>query len=443
MIGYPCARHVFQAQQKIAAFIRSAVNLILEGDLRDVSTGRTLWDELVASSFRSQDSLVIQSACSNQPFSSPPKFDAGDVPKIITSRQRIALDEVVQLQFDPTYFRHAVIQANGPPGKKKSAIEKSTSANHDIPCEAFVRLLSWTFLLGSATQLAEAQEAQEGDIRTTRAFQSDYLEALSDLEETLRADLGGMIRCIASKNHVAFQPKRRNAVPSGLVSDMTNEEIFHADPLFWNLKELSNSTGRIHGRGLSFHISCVDDILCKTTDKERSRVSQSLYDLLSDVAAIEEVLDAINYHPSRKRSRWRSLHVTDDAKPSMSSLLQARFAMAFKSNSAGIGRIRELAGSLLSLPLPSSNVPCVQDMVRAKALQSTLQQYWQEFSSAAHDALVTNGRMTVEQAKAVVSILKLTSGKKYEGAVKKWERKMIDAIEERGKCNKPLACRHH
>lgn len=437
MIGYPCSRHVFQAQQKIAAFIRSAVNLILEGDLRDVSTGRTLWGELVASSFRSQNTLVFQSACSNQPFSPPPKFDAHHALKIITSRQRIALDEVVQLQLDPIYFRHAVVEAIGPSRKKRSDIEKSISLGHEVAGEAFVRLLSWTCLLGSAEQLVETHEAHAVDFGPMRALPSDYLESLSDLEESLRAELESMISCIESKNHVTFQSNRRTSVANGSTNDMTN------DPLFWNLRELSNSTGRIHGGGLSFHISCVDDILCTATDKERSRVSQSLYDLLSDVAATGEVLHAINYHPSRERPRWRSLQITDDAQLSVSLVLRGCFAKAFKPDSADLERIRGPTSSLLSLPLPGSDVPCRQDMDRVKVLQSTLQRYWHEFSSIAHDTLVTNGRMTVEQADAVVRILRLTSGERYESALKDWERKMIDAIERKGECSNPCERGYH
>jgi hypothetical protein len=295
IVGYPLARHILKAQHKLSIFLRKMVSTILKGNLDSVPCGNGDWSILVQSGFkRNHEESGI--ACSlGYEFSPPPTLDAQQIVKNIRCRAEAALDEAFMVQTDPIFARHVMKVGLEAPVYKQVDPEYRNNAAKIAVLGSVFRASLWQWLYKAALMFAAAQSSLIPDMTSGERLPGDYVTAVSHFEEQLmevREFQTGYL------GHLALQfptsTTRSTALPGAqfhvYLDDVTS---FRTDPLFWGISQLQDCDRVRMGRPIPYLVGFIDDALRNATNTSRSRLDTALYDFITDMGAVGDVLTSL------------------------------------------------------------------------------------------------------------------------------------------------------
>lgn len=156
-----------------------------------------------------------------------------------------------------------------------------------------------------------------------------------------------------------------------------SSDSFRKDKLFWNIHELRqwlhyNSNSR------SFHFAHIDKIIARSPE-EKTRVDQLLLDHLSDMAATDQALSAIKYHRSRRTIDSIDLSAISSNEDPEADETET-FVRAVTAEKGGNNALWKKLKKFADLPKPS-DPPTRESVTHLVALQTGLQEYWEEVRS--------------------------------------------------------------
>ncbi|KAK3716364.1 hypothetical protein LTR37_006514 [Vermiconidia calcicola] len=154
-----------------------------------------------------------------------------------------------------------------------------------------------------------------------------------------------------------------------------SEHTSRNDRLFWNLEMLAHYKEG-YSNSPSFHLSAIDELMSES-EQERNRIDQVMYDHIGDIAAVNEALCAIRYHPSRQ---WMS-RVEDDAMQISGKLNSLKITNVTVHSLTGKRSPRKLeellcAAQTLSKIQPPTASISRKNWKKRKEMHEALSDYW-------------------------------------------------------------------
>ena len=293
-IGYPLGHKLLQMQASIASLLRKTIDELLGCADNETCPGRDVWDRLVSTSFQNENCFVVQSAYYNQAFAPPPKFDLHRILNALKVRGDAALDEAHLVQADSIYLRSMLDQTKksldyslrNPDEKRKLLFVTSirSSMNHSY----------WSFLYVAAGRLAKYANTDQDCGQLRLSLTDAYERALVSLEAALIVRFEDLVDDLS--NFIGYSRSFRHHFNDAGQQITSPEVAYREDPLFWVLIELAAQNTDV-SRPASWCFSFIDEHLSRAGDeKERARIDQTLYDHLSDMALVDEILTAVKSH---------------------------------------------------------------------------------------------------------------------------------------------------
>ena len=374
MIGYPLARQLLRVQAKISGFLRPIVTALLDPSEQEAPQGRDAWDHLVATFFKHEDSIVTPSAYCNQVFAPPPKFDLCHILQAVHTRMCAAIDEAQLMQADPIYLRCLLRQLEIGPVYELMDEKARQRMLYMSSIQPMLNRNAWGVVAGTAAELLRySLERRQGILYLPK----QYEDCLRSVEAALRLQFETLIhellRFLADSR--AFSRHYQNG------QQTTDPEIaYRTDPFFWALTEIVAQNIKVNwpaARCLSF----IEEHLAKSSQKERARIDQQMYDQLSDIAFVDEILTAIKAH----RSYTPLSHNSKEAKPLKENLYKNKISGVMLELFYGCSRDIEVQDALqafLRAPMPrkASNK---EKLEYNNVLHEKFTEYWEVFRSKA------------------------------------------------------------
>lgn len=374
MCGYPLARQLLRMQCKIADFLKNVVKAILRSS-NELPEGRSMWDQVISTSLRSDDDHVTKSAYHSQILAPPPKFDLEQIMSALETQANAALDHAALAQADPIYLRRSLRQIEhsaeysiSTPAEKRRMLFVA-SVKGMIDCD------KWNFLLGRARTLQKSAKKQETIGAQPFQLSREYEDNLLAFESSLIMHFQTLVDELA--NLVGSNKSFRRYWRKG-VQTLQGETAYRQDPLFFALAELGNQSGR-NDRPPSWCFSFIDEHLAKASPEERARVDQPLYDHLSDMVVVDEALSGIRAHKSYGPLPPNS-PVAEAIYEQIHGKSLSRLIEHLLASCAQDGQIQDTLQSFYKLPLPKkrSNVEMLK---YNKTSKQAFTKYWDRVSA--------------------------------------------------------------
>ncbi|KAH0397037.1 hypothetical protein KCU89_g8691, partial [Aureobasidium melanogenum] len=388
IIGFTKAYTIFQAQQRMMAFLRKFVaGLLDEANEPPVQQVHPKWDQLVSAGFSRIDPSFAWSTESARPFCSPPKFDPVEIHELAKSRHRVLKDHIELLQTDPAYVQHHA-------RAYKNALFLETMKHGDkwphivdqVFLHPLLRECYWRQMLYECDNMERAWLASvETPSEATRALYNDAILMVQDLCIEMLAvfiKLSSVIYQRGFERNFEFTGSGRN---HHLNRKFTTKDWFPHDILYWSISCMGHDKYRPFTMDPSLNFRIIDYI-CRTDPKEASRMDQNLVDELSDMAALNTISTNIQCLPSLNRKRTCKL--SDEETESRANWIK-------KSNSAkgpaiGDATAKYLDDFYTKHPWPKG-MKNEQWLKQATASRFSLNRFWQAFRSQWAKKLGENG----------------------------------------------------
>ncbi|KAK3708895.1 hypothetical protein LTR37_011225 [Vermiconidia calcicola] len=430
MIGYPKARLIFKAQQKISELLHKVVDLLLRHGLDKAPKGRGEWDRLVSTGFRKEAKSITKSPHLGQAFSPPPRLDVEEVDRSFLSRTNAAADELFQSHSDPLYVRHTLERIKSTPSFNILSEEDQREELAIAPLACVKRINIWLWVSAAAREFARTHSQYSQHIEPGKALPKPYAIALRGFEANLRKAFESQADELR-RLFARLPGFDRHATHTGGTGFHVHTEpnvTFRTDPLFWNILSLCQYDFDL-ARPASFYLEFIGHILPDSDKQEACRVTQKLYDHLSDVAAIDDALSMIRYHRSYTLSSAAETETliytqTDSAYCHKMLYWYTKLACSVESE-----RLWDKLCLFMDLPQPSV-VLCRDNLKQVQGLHSALSAYWQQAR------VVIDAQLIPEEAfgdaiiqKNVVRQLSFCSTQECQLLVQREQRSLLQAIE--------------
>lgn len=152
-------------------------------------------------------------------------------------------------------------------------------------------------------------------------------------------------------------------------------KLWQTDQLLWNALELIDYA-HPYSTSPSFHFAFIDDIITRSSSKDRGRIDNLLYMHLSDMAAMNEAISSIKYH----RSHETTTIIEHEARYALENWEKDRAGMRVRDltwSEDGNPRLWAKLADFLAMPMPSKEVTA-ESISRIKALHGALDAYCHE-----------------------------------------------------------------
>lgn len=213
----------------------------------------------------------------------------------------------------------------------------------------------------------------------TMMYRSTLRTLGSTLQDAFRSEIkhiGSMvISSPAFLDHIRFVGGEDGQESVSVFGDTWNE-----DKLLWNISELSDFD-QWKSLPMSDNFAAIDELIASSSSKNAARISQALYDWLSDLAALVEALTAIKYHihfqPTVLQQKPESHIYMSIAGPSGThdpDGLLRKFITEHPRQDDEIWRQLE---QLRSMPRPSSTIT-EESIAQSRNLQEALYEFWSQ-----------------------------------------------------------------
>ncbi|KAK4543626.1 hypothetical protein LTR36_005271 [Oleoguttula mirabilis] len=392
MIGFPRAHLAFEAQSELSGLLRRMVDLLLGDTGDDTPQGSDLWDASAKTGFNvSGSGVVAESAYYLGPYSAPCRFDADRIQSLLLGRCAAAKDTLWLLQRDPWNFREYLAQAQSTSYHRQLPEEEKIDhlIRHTLSAVNHVDLASR--MLDEVNMIMDIMHDHEEKIMPGEPLPQEYDDALSMMRSTLvgqfntqTKDLFDIVTHVSTFQHHFYRDE------SGRVKYLTSPaQALRTDKLFWNIMSLSDGNV-VRTYKPAWHFAYIDDILANAPRREKERVDQTIYDQLSDMAAIDEALVVVESHgpyftriPSIETNRAMRVKYGLQYHHDM-------LARLLNSWNDAEERLRAPLKELLVLPLPSAKVNG-DSYVRTARLHEAVCKFWEEAARVRFEGLQREG----------------------------------------------------
>ena len=317
ILGFPRARLVIEAQAYLMESLYKIADKILDG-LDDTQPARTeKWRELITTEgFKRTGEAERWSPYTNQAFSAPPLLNVSYFLTLAKTRLDAMGDHLWDLQCDEAYMRrHIKILVDTKAYKKVSNTEVRAFLTSNIYREV-INYYWWRWIQIECRHVDDMHKQFRDSACPGQPLPVQYDRALGALELILMDQLIRRRKALLDVLSVAagfskywsLQPDAD--LPPGrahLSRNFSNNtmESLAEDPLDWCLMHLLCEP---EGEGSFDHamlFAFLHDHLATTTFKERGRLDQVIYQILSDISTCHEMLLLVRLH--RPLNSWRML----------------------------------------------------------------------------------------------------------------------------------------
>ncbi|KAI9669738.1 MAG: hypothetical protein M1831_007434 [Alyxoria varia] len=389
IIGFPRAKVVIEAQAKLYANLRRIVEVILN-ETTNVHPNVGQWARFTSSSCRLEATQESRAEYPHRAFAGPPMVDMIRFCELARTRRTEAEDHLWLLQTEPGYIQSAI-------GVFKSSVIFKKAEKHRINRFAVAELVNlsrkrlrmWKNVETECQNLCNACQYIPEPERAGFDLPADYERALNLLELMLINCLLDLVRDLKTRLPISpgFQENYNfhhfaNGKHGSTLKDISSKErdvnvaYFEDDPLQWCLLQLSGDPENYNSTDHALLFSFLETHLDKS-EKQRQRVDQKLYNHLSDMAGIHELLSTLRLQqPLHAANRFTFNDVNDDdRKRSFFWRIQEK-----KPQELGDAQLDELGASLQEFE--SARLPFGREnkayFARAVAAREQLIAFWKK-----------------------------------------------------------------
>lgn len=377
IVGYNKAQCLLTAQQLMMAFLRQVVESVCREATEMLPRSvHPKWEAMVSTKFTTP--AAHWATPSVRPFSEPPSFDPYKVLDMVTTHYRAVKDEVQLLQTDPAYVHFMLSQLSSTVFIEKIPHEgRSDYYVDEVMMVPLRREMYWRQLFKECTAMVKAFEAsKDGSAGSCEQFDV-MLFVVMDMAMEFFAFMGSLL-----DYSLPLQPgmERNYEYVDGLDSAgnytrklrVISRDWFPEDMLFWSLDCLGADMHRSFALDPGFNFHVMDDMISNTKDK--ARINQHLYDHVTEMAAINEVIAATRSQKLRNREPSEDLLrkvVSENFRKDFISKI-GKFSVASLSD-----ELRNSMKTFLSAQWPSGKRDASW-LDRAGRCRKSLAQYWQK-----------------------------------------------------------------
>lgn len=354
IIGYPRAVLILEAQAALFAFLRKTVEILLEPNFWETTSGHQQWDALVQSDFGKMGPtpLVYRRT---EAFRSPPRLDMVAIVECLNEHTDVMFDELWLLQTDPEYFRDYLVQA-----KDNETHDRLSTEWREQWVLGFALCYSvWADNLRTALNQARCvlrfQEDCGGEVRPGRSLPAGYEAVLvlfqRHLEELFEGQLHDL-RCLVpqEKSFRDYFDLQGDCEPRVNIS---KEKLLLANPMLWNLNQLYRKS-----QSPTIHLAFIDHLMHEDAKNEKSRISPLLATHVSNMIAVDDIISSLRYHRPQHGVSVDAVTLAEFASSQPRALpnrKQAAFGRLYGMSKIMWPKLQ----AFLQLPLPPSDEPAV------------------------------------------------------------------------------------
>lgn len=338
--GVPRGLLILEAQDTLLTFLCTFVAAILELEMKDILPQPDLdkgfedcskWVQNRKDQSKSDGKeawLSVDQAQLARPFSKPPTFDIDAIIAVADSQLDALRDELRLLQTDPTHFRRGALMVNQgwivaqPSGKMLTPeIGYQKTAMH-MTYNRFARARQWHWVLEECRHVKHVHTRLQNFIHIGY-LPAEYAKALSALEYILlhvlkdgaRRDLEEYVVTANAFSKYWDRPEGfedSNKVTSSLKEDINLATLYDNDRLFWALNVMITKPDKQDSWDIPTVLQLLENRLNHSSRLDRARISSILYDCVSEVAAIHQILAGLHlprpYFPKYPASEFIDEH---------------------------------------------------------------------------------------------------------------------------------------
>ncbi|KAG4438579.1 hypothetical protein IFR05_005954 [Cadophora sp. M221] len=334
IIGFPKAMLILETQQKLLGFLKEVVGKLVEGLSREDSSPQSnnFIEALEQGPKRLRvgnvQSTQFESPYLNQPFSAPPIFDIEALLSIAQTRLDMHGDHLWLLQTDPSFMRRysEAVLAGGLSENLTKHNKPVYVTNHILQDETW--FWSWEWIVEQLQILKKVQIRFRDSIQPGYALPKAYENSLSSLTAFLGEQFrrrANFIKALLPSRpglrdswKVEYKQVKQSMIEIPRRKDTTDiRNLFFDDRLEFCLHsmlfdpddELLN-TGNPHStKGPEHQIenafAMLDAHLANSAKNgkktEVARIDEILFELLTDLAAVHQILSMVRLHVPRAR----------------------------------------------------------------------------------------------------------------------------------------------
>ncbi|KAI4719247.1 hypothetical protein E4T48_04531 [Aureobasidium sp. EXF-10727] len=438
-VGYPRARLIIEAQALMFSRLREIVDLILEGVNRDSTGVCDKWQEVVRAGFKQSHRIELWSDYTNQPFSSPPKFDVDYYCSIAKARMQAARDHLWLLQTDPSYFRRFVkVLAVGEVYRTDWRYVLIAKDIH----QAVQDYLRWRELNEEWSTIQNYYCRFRDSIHPGQPLPDRVELGLSMLAADLTLILDRKVRhlpayiaqCPGFQHLWAFTVVSKPPSSPGQqmfrmtsLCNLSSYQLYRKDPLYWTLTELLAQPNAQFHFDRSELFGRLEAHLADASPEELARLDETVYAKISDFAAQHEMLSAVRSHrpafTPRGVEETRKM-VKEHPTPSARGLVRERDAVAYKSKLHAFPAdcIKMFEGSTPALGRKNAAwLDC------RTAERRALNEFWEQARESLREEL-TYTDMNQEELDDALSVISVSSSPEYADMVETERLEVLDVI---------------
>ncbi|CAD0082632.1 unnamed protein product [Aureobasidium vineae] len=423
IVGYPRARLTIEAQALMFSRLRKIVDLILEGVNRDSTGACDKWQEVVRAGFKQLHRIELWSDYTNQPFSSPPKFDVDYYCYIAKARMQAARDHLWLLQTDPSYFRRFV---------------KVLADIH----QAVQDYLRWRELNEEWSTIQDYYHRFRDSIHPGQPLPRRLELGLSMLAANLtlvldrrvRHPYGYIAQCPGFQHLWKFtvvskppSSPRQQMFSMTSLCELSSYQLYREDPLYWTLTELQAQPNAPFHFDRSELFARLEAHLADASPEERARLDETVYAKMSDFAAQYEMLSAVRSHRpafTRRGVKETRKMVEEHPTPSTRGLVRERDAVAYKS------KLHAFPADCIRMFEQSTPAVGRRDeaWIDCRAAERrALNEFWEQACESLREEL-TYTDMNQEELEDALSVISVSSSTEYVDIVKTERLAVMDAV---------------
>ncbi|KAK5123221.1 hypothetical protein LTR85_003420 [Meristemomyces frigidus] len=296
IVGYPRARLVLQAQEALSSFLRRMVELNLKHQLEEAAKGHDAWNEAAARGFTRPNDLLTASARLGQPFSAPPTLDLPQLVQSLRSRCNAAADELWLLQVDPVHTKRYLGGLMNTPFYDRLTKQEQQRELVKLLLHPVIFLQLWQSTVTRAENALSAQLRYRGRAKEDMPDPTEYRRALCVLQCTLESQLSIQIAYLGAsvEKSSTFGHLFRRKENGQLSVNMGREDLFHKEPILWNVAELCDHGSLAHDP--SWHVAFIEDLIAQASPDGKACMDNKLYAEVSNVTTASDAISALRYN---------------------------------------------------------------------------------------------------------------------------------------------------
>ncbi|KAJ5864094.1 uncharacterized protein N7529_006010 [Penicillium soppii] len=349
-IGFPRAQLLLEAQAYLMRFLCNVVDKILEGADLSKPASASKWEQLLSEGFRTPGESVLWSNYTHQAYAKPPTLSIKSLFSIAETSTRTIGDHLALLQCDPSYMRQYIhIIYQGELRKSFDANEMALLTLQEIT-EDILRCWKWKWVADKCGQVKKVYDQYHQSTSCSASLQTAYSDALWAFElflvECFRGDIKrlrdtlwsrpGFLSYWKAEDYTTGTAKplqiKRNKAPS-----------FREDPLDWCLTKILEDPDSPQGYDHAMLFAFLQYHLTTSPRSEQVRLDEFLYQRLSGMASLGEMIVSIRLNRPQHGSR----NITDELNQEKNIRLWKNAFLRPQFDHEGIGDPQVVANGLI------------------------------------------------------------------------------------------------